>query len=221
MRRCTHAERPPLETDLLPHDLLEIASPDAILSDAPWPTWVRSSLERAPFVVVRRSRHRGAHVPVGVRGAARGERFAAWLPGASVVRRVRPEDLAARRGWRTRDARPFSALGAVEEIMAAHQLRWGPAGSVGFELATGVRCVTEDSDLDLLARAPAALSRDSARELHAALSALPVRVDVQLETPGGGMALAEYAAGALRVVLRTLDGPRWGTTPWNPARDSP
>jgi phosphoribosyl-dephospho-CoA transferase len=136
---------------------------------------------------------------------------------------VRPEDLAARHRWQAREPRPpFSALLAVEEILAAHRLRWGPVGSVGFELASGVCCVTAESDLDVLARAPIPLSLQAARELHGALAAIPVRVDVQLDTPAGGVALAELARGGCGLVLRTLQGPRWGTTPWesDPARAS-
>jgi phosphoribosyl-dephospho-CoA transferase len=182
---------------------------------------VNPSLARTPVVVVRRAGRRGALVPVGVRGWRRGERFAAWLPEARVLHRLRPEELAVRRGWLGRDAPQLSALVAVEAILGAHGLSWGPVGSVGFELATGVACVTPESDVDLVVRAPAALPPDVARRLHAALAALPVRIDVQLETSAGGVALSEYAAGGPRVVLRTLDGPRWAATPWAPARAAP
>lgn len=218
MPGAMHAERRPVRAaDLLPHDLLEIASQEVLVSDAPWPGWLSASLERAPFVVVRRAGPRGSLVPVGVRGSSRGERFAAWLPAARAVRRVRPEDLAARRGWLGHEAPQLSALAVVEALMAASGLRWGPVGSVGFELGTGVACVTPGSDVDLIVRAPAPLAREDARRLQAALAALPVRIDVQLETPEGGVALAEYAAGGPRVVLRTPDGPRWAATPWAPA----
>jgi phosphoribosyl-dephospho-CoA transferase len=218
MPRSTPAERRPAgAAELLPHDLVEIASPDAIVCDVPPPAWVRASLARAPFVVVRRSAPTGALVAVGVRGTSRSERFGAGLPAASAVRRVRPEDLAEGRGWRTGRSRQLTALDAVERLMAEHGLRWGPVGSVGFELATGVACVTEGSDLDDVARAPTPLAREDARRLHAALAALPVRVDVQLETPAGGVALAEYAGGGASVVLRTPAGPRRVASPWGEA----
>jgi phosphoribosyl-dephospho-CoA transferase len=221
MPRSTPAEpRPAPTAGLLPHDLLEIASPGAIRSIAPRPAWVDRSLERAPFVVVRRARPRGALVPIGVRGASRGERFAAWLPASRAVRRIRPEDLAAEHGWRARGVPLLSALSLVEELLAAHALAWGPVGSAGFELASGVACVTPTSDLDVVARAPEPIAPDGARRLHAALAALPVRIDLQLETPAGGVALAECAAGGNRVVLRTLDGPRFASTPW-PAGAAP
>jgi phosphoribosyl-dephospho-CoA transferase len=214
MPPCTPAERPPCAAEFLPHDLVEIATPEAIVAEATPPDWVRASLSRAPFVVVRRAAPVGALVPVGVRGRTRSERFAAWLPAASAVRRVAPEAVAARRAWRTGGPPLLEALDAVDRLMARHGLRWGPVGSVGFQLATGLPCVTERSDLDLIARAPVVLALEGARRLHAALAALPVRADVQLETPGGGVALAEYAAGAGRVVLRTLTGPRRVASPW-------
>ncbi len=218
MPRSTPAERRPLRpADFLPHDLVEIASPAAIEAGVPPPQWVRASLERAPFVVVRRCAPGSALVPVGVRGERRSERFATCLPAAKALRRIRPEDLAAERAWRGSRSPQLSALDEVERLMAAHRLRWGPVGSVGFELATGVACVTPGSDLDLIARVPSPLSRDRARRLHAALAGLPLRVDLQLETPAGSVALAEYAAAAPRVVLRTREGPRWVASPWGEA----
>lgn len=214
MPPSTRAEGADGAGELLPHDLLELAPPAAIVTGAALPAWALASLARAPFVVVRRAARRGGLVPVGVRGATRRERLAGWLPEARAVRRVRPEDLAARRGWLGRDAPQLAALARVEGILAAHALCWGPVGGVGFELATGTGCLTAESDVDLVVRAEAPLGRELARSLHAALAALPVRVDVQLETPAGAVALAEYAAGGPRVVLRTLEGPRWAASPW-------
>lgn len=215
MPRSTPAEgRPAPAAELLPHDLLELASPGALEAGDGRPAWVDGSLARAPFVVVRRARPRGALVPVGVRGASRGERFAAWLPADRALRRLRPEDLAAARAWRLGGPPQLAALSLVEALLEPRALRWGPVGSAGFELASGVACLAPSSDLDVVVRAPEPLSREDARRLHAALALLPVRVDVQLETPAGAVALAEYAAGGPRVVLRTPDGPRWARTPW-------
>lgn len=206
----------PAATALLPHDLLELGSPGALVWAEPPPAWVGASLARAPFVVVRRAARRGALVPVGVRGERREERFAAWLAAERALRCVRPEDLAAARrpGGRAPPCPALDALDAVAALLGLHGLRWGPVGGVGFELATGVPCTTPASDLDVVIRAPAALDRSCARRLHGALAALPVRVDVQLEAPGGAVALAEYAGAARRVVLRTLDGPRLCADPW-------
>jgi len=82
------------------------------------------------------------------------------------------------------------ALAVLEEvaaILAAHGFagRWGPGGSIGFELASGVRCTTPDSDLDLVLSAETPVTRTDAARLHADLSTLPVRIDLLLETPWG------------------------------------
>lgn len=214
MPLSTPAERSARAADFLPHDLVELAAPDDLVSETAIPGWVRASLARTPFVVVRRAYPLRALVPVGVRGRTRGERFAAWLPAASAVRRVSPEALVSRRARGPGRAPALAALDDVERLMAGQGLRWGPVGSVGFELATGLPCVTERSDLDLILRAPAPLAVADARRLRAALAALPVRADAQLETPAGGVALAEYADDPPRVVLRTLAGPRRVTSPW-------
>jgi phosphoribosyl-dephospho-CoA transferase len=199
----------------LPHDLLEIAGPGALAFDGPAPGWVAVSLERAPFVVVRRAEQRGGTVPVGVRGARRNERCPAWLERRDAVRRIRPEDLAAAGAWRGQPRiAQLAALDAVAEAMRAHGLAWGPTGSTGFQLATGARCVDAASDLDLLVRAPGGLSPAAAGRLLAALAPLPVAVDVQVETTGGAVALAELASGARRVVLRTTRGPILVPAPW-------
>jgi phosphoribosyl-dephospho-CoA transferase len=50
------------------------------------------------------------------------------------------------------------------------------------------------------------------------LRRLPVRVDVQIETPSGAIALAEYAANLARVALRTQFGPRLVENPWQEER---
>lgn len=205
---------------LLPHDLLRIVDAEALACEAAPPAWARASLLRAPLVVVRRAAARGALVPVGVRGRTRSERLAAWVRAADALGVLSPEDLARARGWRAARGPHAAALDAVERLMAAHGLAWGPVGSVGFELAAGVPCATPESDLDLLVRAPVPLGRERARALLEALAALPVRADVQLETPSGGVALAEYAAGG-GVALRTGAGPRRVACPWAEAAAGP
>ena len=214
------APRPEAGAVVRAHDLLALAERGALRSDVPAPGWVLESLGRAPLVVVRRAPVRGDAFPVGVRGAARHQRFAAWVPRGAVAARIRPEELAQARAWRRpspRTSPPLAALEAVEAVLAGLGLSWGPVGSAGFELASGVVCTSAASDLDLLVRAPAPLPRGVARLLVAALSAaVKVRVDVQLETPAGGVALAEYAAGTPTVVARTADGPLRIADPWLP-----
>ncbi|MBV8229178.1 MAG: malonate decarboxylase holo-ACP synthase [Planctomycetaceae bacterium] len=209
-----------LGEDARPHDLVELRRRDALVGEVPAPDWVQGCLARAPLVVVRRARQRSGWLPVGVRGPSRRDRFAAWLPPQAVASRIRPEDLTGRCAWREaprrRDLPHFAALDRAQSLMEAFGLTWGPAGSMGYELASRTPCVTATSDLDLVLRAANELPRETARALVVAFAMMPIRIDVQVETPAGGVALVEYAAGATRIMLRTLDGPRLVADPWRP-----
>jgi phosphoribosyl-dephospho-CoA transferase len=151
-------------------------------------------------------------LPVGIRGDRRSERCACWLRPAAVVECRRPEDLAVARGWRgyprLTEVPALAVLDATAAMLAG--LDWGPAGSVGFELATGRPAAHPDSDLDIVLRAPGRISRDEAGRL---LTTLPARIDVAVETPLGACSLAEIAAGG-SVVVKTLTGPRLVGDPW-------
>jgi len=181
------------------------------------PAWVAASLARAPWVVVRRTRTPNGLIPVGVRGRTRGERFAALLAMDAVAARVSPEDLAAARSWRQmprgRQVGSLRILDAVDELFTSLGLVWGPTGSVGFELATGVAAASAASDLDVVVRAPEFWPLERAREVAEDLAPLPARVDAQLDTPAGAVTLAEYACGG-RVLVRTPDRPRLTRDPW-------
>ena len=181
------------------------------------PAWVPASLARASWVVVRRARTPAGLIPVGVRGRARAERFATLLAPEAIAARVTPEDLAAARGWRqlprARWVGSLHVLDAVDELFASLGLAWGPTGSVGFELATGLAAASVASDLDVVVRSPEPWPLESAREIADHLNRLPTCVDAQLDTPAGAVMLNEYARGE-RVLLRTPDGPRLTWDPW-------
>ncbi len=203
-----------------PHDLLRLADGASISHEGSVPAWVPASLARAPWVVVRRAPIIAGLVPVGVRGGTRHERLAAFLAPTTAAERVTPEGLAAARGWRhafrTRGLGALRVLDTVDELFTFLGLAWGPTGSVGFELATGVAVAGPASDLDVVVWAPEPWSRARAWELAADLARLPVRVDTQLDTPTGAVVLAEYARGG-RVLLRTPDGPKLVNDPWRHA----
>lgn len=177
------------------------------------PGWTTDALRRQPFVVVRRNSQRPGWLPVGIRGGMRSQRAAAWLPVNAVRTCVTPRMLAARRGWRNADSvqsPAIAVLDEVEAIVTTHGFAgaWGPGGSVGAELASGVVCTHAGSDLDLLLYADTVPDKTAARALHAQLGELSVRVDTLLELPQGGVALADLAGDADRVLLRTAHGPR-------------
>ena len=202
------------------HTLLRLRYIDDLIWEEGRPDWAVSALQLAPWLVVRRAAPRPRLWPVGIRGGLRLQRCAAWLPDAAVEDFVTPERLVATRSWRQRpcaDAIPALALlDEVEAILHAHGYagRWGPGGSVGFELASTLPCVSPNSDLDLVLRAHEPVDVRDAAALWAALSQLPARIDALLETPVGAVALAEYARGKGVVMLRTSQGSRLVADPW-------
>jgi phosphoribosyl-dephospho-CoA transferase len=110
----------------------------------------------------------------------------------------------------------LALIDLLRPLFAEHRLVWGPTGSCGFELASGLPVATADSDLDLLIRCPQALPLLQARRLQQQLDQLAARycrIDVQLETPAGAVALSEYAHGA-RMLLRGAGGARIVADPW-------
>jgi phosphoribosyl-dephospho-CoA transferase len=202
------------------HDLIRLREPIALTADAPVPAWVEPALFRTPWVVVRRGHVRDGMIPVGVRGLARQERFAAVLAVTEIAGRLSPEELTGSRyviARRRKDEAPaLAALARVAPILASRGYQWGPGGSVGFEIATGEATATSSSDLDLILRQDHRLGLDEAIDLRAVLAeaAAPARVDVLLETPCGGVALADLAAMPARLLVRTPDGPRLAADPW-------
>ncbi|PRX28867.1 phosphoribosyl-dephospho-CoA transferase [Paraburkholderia sp. BL18I3N2] len=204
-----------------PHDLLRLQRLQAFDSE---PSWVREAFGRAPYAVVRRALAADGFVAIGMRGVGRSERYGTWASSADVVSAVSPEALL-RTPFAGRDALPaFTALAALQNDATGplNAFVWGPTGSAGFELATHVPTVTASSDLDLLIRTQEPpLTRNLAIELLDYLQALAqrvgVRVDAQLDTPAGGVALAEWAAGKPRVLARHACGPQLIADPWGAA----
>ena len=189
------------------HDLLEIDVP-RFLQGQLAPTWAAQSLQRAPFVVVRRG---SGAIPVGVRGAHRSERWAASCHPSLVKRILTPEELLD-----LEIPGRMPALRALQLLKERWRRAWGPGGSVGFELATGNLVVTPDSDLDAVIYATQPIDSSEARSLLESTRGLPAAVDVRVETPRAGFSLAEYVSrqGA-KILLRTPQGAVLGTNPWH------
>jgi phosphoribosyl-dephospho-CoA transferase len=200
---------------LQPHDLLRIeVSRFLVPEDASSWAAIESCLRHAPFVVVRRARMKDGYVPVGIRGQDRGERYAAWLDPRGVRAVLKPESL--RTSGQARDLRALAALRECEQRFRSLHHPWGPTGSTGFELASGIATVTETSDLDLLIHM---MERPTDRELAAIANAcndLPCAVDLQIATPHGAFSLREYCSGSDRLLLRTCTGPVLVIDPWKP-----
>ena len=197
--------------EMNPHDLIRIKKEEDLLADLPLPAWVSESLNLAPFVVVRRSHSPDGKIPVGVRGRERGQRFPAWLPDKKAVAVITPYSLmVSANSNRINDPGAPAAIRSLRRITPLLQntgYRWGPTGSVGFELAANTTTVKEDSDLDILIDLPEFVPILSATRLMEDLQRRTlVRVDVQLNTPQGSLALADYI-GAGKVLVKGNSGP--------------
>jgi phosphoribosyl-dephospho-CoA transferase len=203
------------------HALLRVADLDALVWESHRPRWARAALQRAPWTVVRRVAPRLGLCPVGVRGSLRSQRSAAWLPHCAIRECVTPQMLVATQAWRqhprSASTPAVAVLEEVAAILSAHGFAggWGPGGSVGFELASGVMATKAGSDLDIVLSAPEPVALSDAKRLLEDLSKLPVRIDLLLETPRGAAVLAEYAKGAEATLLRCAQGPQLVRDPWS------
>lgn len=198
------------------HDLLQLDTasfdPDCISA----PDWAKERLTVCPWVVVRRAEAPDGQFAVGVRGTLRSERWA-WFICKNMIRQiVRPSQLLAVMQSSALAPRkpPFTALQQLIERWRDLSLPWGPAGSVGFELATGCPVTSDSSDLDIVIRAEERVSLEQARSLCEHPSGIRTKVDIRVETPDCGFALQEYAYTSSAILLRYPDGPRMGVDPW-------
>lgn len=191
-----------------PHDLLRLPGPQVLPPDAP--TWASHALSVTPWVVVRRAAAPMGRIAVGVRGTSRSQRYATAVDADDVCELVAPEDLAHVLPRGRRELASMCALDTMRPVLDKSGLAWGPTGSVGFELATAVPTATPESDLDLLVRLAFGSSGTLGRlaALHSELGFLAVRVDCQVETPFGAVALAELVCEPFDVMVRTAAGPR-------------
>jgi phosphoribosyl-dephospho-CoA transferase len=195
-----------------PQDLLQIdPCGNGLVSEAhlePLTTQVLEWLQAAPYVVVRRARLQDGLLPIGIRGPARSDRFAAWLDPAAILSSHPPETLRSNNRSRTLPA--FTALALLEQAWDNGNLGlpWGPTGSIGFELASGHPAASQTSDLDLLLRAQERCSLHQLQTIAQIVDSLPCTVDIQIETPAGAFALQDYLASPDKLLLRTSDGPK-------------
>jgi phosphoribosyl-dephospho-CoA transferase len=74
-------------------------------------------------------------------------------------------------------------------------MSWGPGGSLGYELASGIPAVRADSDLDFILLAPRKLEITEAQDLWRMIRSAPGKVDALVETPCCGFSLEEFVTG--------------------------
>jgi phosphoribosyl-dephospho-CoA transferase len=201
------------------HDLLALKPGRSVEAETTNPEWVRAALIQSRFVVARREAAPPGMIAVGVRGPSRDQRWAGFVANEAVHRVIGPGVL---RSWNVDIARrslpAIEALRYAEERLRPLMLEWGPVGSVGFELATGLSVTRLESDLDLVIYALHPVPRDEVRCFWNVLDVAPARIDVRLETPVGGFSLEEYVRnGQGRVLLHMPTGPILTDDPWRPS----
>jgi len=209
--------------ELNPHDLIRIKDCADFISSVQMPEWARRSLMQAPYTVVRRAAIVEGSIPVGIRGQYRHERFATLLSDRMIAEVISPEQLVRQKKWkqapRYDQLAILKVLDDLDQLFQLYHFAWGPVGSVGFELASGVSVVKDNaSDLDIILRLPYFPSLEIAKQLVAELTRIPVRIDVQLDLPIGSVSLAEYSNGGKRLLLRSIYGPKWIAHPYNVLR---
>jgi len=196
----------------LAHDLLWGMTAAQLPADAP--QWAIESLAAGQPVVVRRAVSAEGWVAVGVRGVVREQRLAAFMALEAVVRRVSPEALC--HVDCERDLPVMQALKQLRPMLDDCGWVWGVSGSVGFELASGFTAMHAASDLDLILRTPQLITRNQARKLVELFDQAVCRVDMQLQTPFGAVAIREWASGSARVLLKNQHQACLVADPWNP-----
>jgi phosphoribosyl-dephospho-CoA transferase len=173
------------------HDLILLRTESAVIStqgDDPACPYLNPN--QRPWVVVRRGRISDGLIPVGVRGSQRHERWAGFTRLSEVLETRRPDQLRlllakdSRRGLQA-----FRTLSYLESHLVGLDMRWGPGGSVGYELASGIPAVRADSDLDFILSAPRKLEITEALDLWHMISSASGKVDAVVETPCCGFSL--------------------------------
>jgi len=197
--------------ELNAHDLIRLKNMEDLLSDLPLPDWANQSLQRAPYVVVRRSAHPSGFVGVGIRGVQRSQRISAWMRPEDIDCVIKPKELNSPQTWNTEYCdtiiHPVYSLQQIAPILKRKGFDWGPTGSTGYELATGIPTVNEYSDLDIVLNVTIPFSQAAAGLLMNELEQASIsNLDVQLNTVLGGVSLRDYA-NAPKVLVKTAMGP--------------
>jgi phosphoribosyl-dephospho-CoA transferase len=204
------------------HDLLEVdaerlLAAEELHEDRP-PEWVSATLHATPFLHVRRGVESDTALPAGVRGASRAQRWATVCHRTLIRSVTTPAQLLAFPipAARAASITAMQSLRQLTTLWADLNLRWGPAGSIGFELLTGRQVATAESDLDVVIYAPRRITKKQAAHLCDLATDLPGTVDIRVETSECGFSLTEYASvSTKRILLRTPFGEILGEDPWN------
>ena len=184
------------------HDLLWGLTEQYLPLDVP--DWVSHVIQSGDPVVVRRAVCVSGMIPVGVRGRQKSQRYALMMPEQQIEKCIKPEQLCKLGVSQF----PHWAMQILHLQMQMNVLLlpWGYTGSMGFELATGRKTVTAQSDLDVLIRTPKDLTKARALKIWQQLQLTGLPLDVQLQTPLGGVALKDWVRATGKVLLKRNQG---------------
>lgn len=180
--------------------------------------WVRSSLDSAPWAVVRRALPAAEdHVAIGIRGLDRSHRWGTDIPLPEIEEVISVDELMKGNNGPLPHGPAFEALNTFLGL----PFRLGPGGSAGFELHTGWKVTHDHSDLDMVVyfNHPPTPEEIALLKKTAKQAAAHTRVDILVETPTGGVAFEELtrAVGMVpqpSMMLRTSEGPELVTEIW-------
>ncbi|WP_246476655.1 malonate decarboxylase holo-ACP synthase [Salicibibacter cibi] len=198
-----------------PHDLLVISSWKDLQTkkNEPIPMWVKTSLDTAPIVVVRRAKTFANNIPVGVRGCKRRERFATYVSPQSVKILYRPSDLLQLGSEYLYLPQARVTFQKIQSLFD-QKLNWGPAGSAGYEIASRQIIMNAESDFDIVIDPHKPLGIKEAQTLVEKMDFFPMYVDTQVKVSRGSFSLREWAKGK-EVMLKSTNGPLLVNDPWS------
>lgn len=200
------------------HDIVKWESIDHLEKTTPIPDWVYDAPAAKSFGVVRRMPIMNDMVPIGLRGNTREQRFGTFIHKSRIVEVMTPIELVDRIEGYTNEIH-LPTLKKIKQAFEQFNLRWGPTGSVGFELATAISVTTERSDIDVCIYMEE-IDRELLIEVGKFLETLERRVDVQVEMASvGAFLLHDFLKHEkLGFVIRTPFGPQLCTTVENRIR---
>jgi len=194
------------------HYLIKIRDSSELTDSEQLPDWAAAALQRAPWVVVRRGHWIIDLIPVGIRGAIRSQRLASYLPRNCIVDVVSPEQLSKTKSWNSMDCTRLAHIREMLEqssqLYDSLNIRWGPIGSLGFELTTGAPTLHATSDIDLIIYSQYPICRETMQQIYHFNKRFDIKLDVIIETNIGAVSLSEYIHSRSSVLFKTHNGPK-------------
>lgn len=199
------------------HSLIKLNDWTLLRADQPIPHWAIEMLQLSPYVIVRRG-EQTQEIPVGIRGFAKNQRFAAMIATTNIAQIVTPEEalsLQTKLAPNRLQLVPFQTLRQLQSLLET--FTWGVGGSLEYELVTGIPMVRLDSDIDVIMSLPTtkitiATAQKLLKQLRLVTS---VHVDIQIIKGEYGFSLEEYAnQRSKEILVKTNHGPILVADPW-------